>query len=64
MMRAQPMNDLLSESIKLAHDAAREAFKAGHDAGYRLGFKEGVAEAQKIVEKHFGKPADLAEKTP
>jgi hypothetical protein len=39
------MNDLLYSTLKLASDASASAYEAGHDEGYRLGFKEGIAAA-------------------
>lgn len=39
----------IESAIKLANDS----YKAGHDEGYKLGFKEGVAAAQKIINETF-----------
>lgn len=42
-----------SDEIKSAINLANDSFKAGHDEGYKLGFKEGVAAAQKIINETF-----------
>jgi flagellar biosynthesis/type III secretory pathway protein FliH len=43
----------LKQQLKASNDLYARAFKAGHDAGYHLGYKEGIAKATQLIEQAF-----------
>jgi len=48
----------IPEEIKTAINLAQDSFRAGHDEGYRLGYREGFAaamdRAKELVDKTLG----------
>jgi hypothetical protein len=44
-VRGIDMNDTIKHALNLANDS----FQAGHDAGYKLGYKTAMADCQKII---------------
>ena len=51
----------LEDTLRSSNFIYEKAFKAGHDAGYTLGYREAMAACREIIDKVFdSKPAKQA----
>jgi flagellar biosynthesis/type III secretory pathway protein FliH len=53
----------LVDMLKAQSEAIQRAWAAGHKEGYRAGFNEGIAEAQKIINKVFPRDSEAKEES-